>query len=215
MGNHCGLLGKIVLVIASTAVYGAVLAYWRSPLMALYVSVKLPLVFLATTLVVSVFCWTSAVLFGGRLGYMDVLDAAFSAMATAGRMLLALAPIVLYFIVTAAADTGSREQLRFVHALLTTTHLTVFISAGTAGVALMFRTLKPHLPTFSRLALMIGVWLLSFAVVGGQVGWILRPLVGSPNIAVEFIREDAFSNNVLESIFGQIIPNLMNKGVHR
>lgn len=215
MNTHRGLLGKIVLVIASTAVYGAVLAYWRSPLMALYVSIKLPLVFLATTFVVSVFCWTSAALLGGNMGYADVLGAAFSAMATAGRMLLALAPIVLYFIVTAAADTGSREQLRFVHALLTATHLAVFISAGTAGVALMFRSLKPYLPTFRRLALMIVIWLLSFAVVGGQIGWILRPLVGSPNIVVAFVREDAFANNVLESIFGQIIPNLMNKGVRQ
>jgi len=202
-----------MLVIASTAVYGAVLAYWRSPLMALYVAAKLPIVFLATTLVVSVFCWTSSVLLGGDLGYVDVLDAVFSAMETAGRMLLAFAPIVLYFIVTAADNSGSRERLRFIHALLMLTHLAVFASSGTVGVVVMFRTLRKRLPTVRRLALMVFIWLFSFAVVGGQTGWILRPLVGSPNISVEFVREDAFDSNILESLFKQIIPNLINKGV--
>ena len=215
MFNRHQLWGNLMLVLASTAVYGAVLAYWRSPLMALYVSVKLPLVFVMTTLLVSVLCWTSATLLGSDLGYGNVLDAVFSAMATAGRMFLALAPIVLYFIVTAADDKGTPEQLRQIHASLMLVHLTVFASAGTAGVVMMFRSLHEHLPSVGRLVLMIFIWLFSFAVVGGQIGWILRPLVGSPNISVEFVRKDAFASNVIESLVGQIIPNLINKGVRR
>ena len=207
--------GRVLLVIAATAVYGAVLAYWRSPLMAFYVAVKLPVVFLATTLIVSAFCWTVGVLLGASLRYSDVFASVFSAMATAGRILLALAPIVLFFVLTSAPDTGTRDGLRFVHASLMCVHLTVFAVAGSVGVVGLERTLAPRVPSARRLVAMIVLWIASFALVGGQVGWVLRPLVGSPNITVEFVREDALESNVLESVFSQIVPNLINKGVRR
>jgi hypothetical protein len=40
----------------------------------------------------------------------------------------------------------------------------------------------------------------------------MRPLVGSPNIAVEFLRADALDSNFLESLFRQIIPHIISKG---
>ena len=57
-----------------------------------------------------------------------------------------------------------------------------------------------------------GCWLASFAVVGCQLGWMARPLVGSPNIQVEFVRDDALESNFLESLFKQIIPHIIRKG---
>lgn len=59
---------------------------------------------------------------------------------------------------------------------------------------------------------MVALWIASFAVVGCQLGWIMRPLVGSPNIAVEFLRSDALDSNFLESLFRQIIPHIISKG---
>ena len=59
---------------------------------------------------------------------------------------------------------------------------------------------------------MLVCWLVAFAVVGCQTGWILRPLVGSPNIKVEFLRKDAIERNFLESVFTQLIPHFVNKG---
>ena len=215
MFDHREFRGSLLLVIASTAAYGAVLACWRSPLMALYVAAKLPVVFLVTTFVVSAFCWTAAVLLEARLRYPEVLGCVFSAMATAGRILLSLAPIVLFFILTAAPDTGTRDGLRFVHASLMGVHLAVLSVSGTVGVVRLCRMLRSRVATVRRLALLVGAWLLAFALVGGQVGWVLRPLVGSPNIIVEFVREDALASNFLESVFTQIVPNLINKGVRR
>lgn len=208
-------LSSVLLVIASTAVYGAVLACWRSPLMALYVAIKLPAVFLLTTIVVSVFCWMSAALLEARLGYGEVLASVFAAMATAGLLLLAFAPIVLFFILSAAPAGGTHGRLRFVHACLMGGHLTVLSVSGTIGVVRLCRMLRSRVSSVRRLMTLVGSWLLAFALVGGQAGWVLRPLVGSPNIAVEFVRKDALASNFLESIFTQVIPNLMNKGVRR
>ena len=193
--------------------YGAVLAVWRSPLMAAYVAVKLPVVFVGATLIVSLFCWMAALATGAGLRYREVLEAVFFAMSVAGAILLAAAPVVLFFVFSAAPDSGTRETMRLAHAAMMLAHIVVMGSAGTVGVSLLYRSLKRRVPEDCRLVLMMGLWLAAFAVVGCQLGWIMRPLVGSPNISVEFLRSDALESNFLESLFTQIIPHLINGGV--
>ena len=205
----------MLFVAAATGVYGAVLAAWRSPLMAAYVAAKLPLVFVGATMLVSVFCWMAGLATGADLRYREVLEAMFFAMSVAGAILLALAPVVLFFVFSAAPDSGTRETMRLAHAAMMLAHIVVMAGAGTVGVALLYRSLKRRVPAGCRLVLMMCLWLAAFAVVGCQLGWIMRPLVGSPNIAVEFLRSDALQSNFLESLFTQIIPHLLNGGVVR
>lgn len=202
----------VLIVVLSTAAYGAVLAAWRSPLMAAYVAVKLPVVFVATTLVVSAFCWAAGLLCRAGLRYREVLGAVFSAMAVAGSILLALSPVVLYFVFSGAPDAGTREEMRFAHATMMMVHILVLACAGATGNLVLCRALRRRVPPACRLAPMVALWIASFAVVGCQLGWIMRPLVGSPNIAVEFLRSDAFDSNFLESLFRQIIPHIISKG---
>lgn len=202
----------VLIVVLSTAAYGAVLAAWRSPLMATYVAVKLPVVFVATTLVVSAFCWAAGLLCRAGLRYREVLGAVFSAMAVAGSILLALSPVVLYFVFSGAPDAGTREEMRFAHATMMMVHILVLACAGATGNLVLCRALRRRVPPACRLAPMVALWIASFAVVGCQLGWIMRPLVGSPNIAVEFLRSDALDSNFLESLFRQIIPHIISKG---
>ena len=202
----------VLIVVLSTAAYGAVLAAWRSPLMAAYVAVKLPVVFVATTLVVSAFCWAAGLLCRAGLRYREVLGAVFSARAVAGLLLLALSPVVLYFVFSGAPDAGTREEMRFAHATMMMVHILVLACAGATGNLVLCRALRRRVPPACRLAPMVALWIASFAVVGCQLGWIMRPLVGSPNIAVEFLRSDALDSNFLESLFRQIIPHIISKG---
>ena len=202
----------VLIVVLSTAAYGAVLAAWRSPLMTAYGAVKLPVVFVATTLVVSAFCWAAGLLCRAGLRYREVLGAVFSAMAVAGSILLALSPVVLYFVFSGAPDAGTREEMRFAHATMMMVHILVLACAGATGHLVLCRALRRRVPPACRLAPMVALWIASFAVVGCQLGWIMRPLVGSPNIAVEFLRSDALDSNFLESLFRQIIPHIISKG---
>ena len=202
----------VLIVVLSTAAYGAVLAAWRSPLMAAYVAAKLPVVFVATTLVVSAFCWAAGLLCRAGLRYREVLGAVFSAMAVAGSILLALSPVVLYFVFSGAPNAGTREEMRFAHATMMMVHILVLACAGATGNLVLCRALRRRVPPACRLAPMVALWIASFAVVGCQLGWIMRPLVGSPNIAVEFLRSDALDSNFLESLFRQIIPHIISKG---
>ena len=206
------LARRILFVAAATAVYGAVLAVWRSPLMAAYVAAKLPMVFVGATIVVSFFCWTAGLATGAGLRYREVLEAVFFAMSVTGSILFAAAPIVLFFVFSAAPDSGSRETMRLAHATMLLVHIVVMGSAGTVGVSLLYRSLRRRVPQDCRLVLMMALWLMAFAVVGCQLGWIMRPLVGSPDISVEFLRSDAFDSNFLECLFSQIIPHILNGG---
>ena len=202
----------VLIVVLSTAAYGAVLAAWRSPLMAAYVAVKLPVVFVATTLVVSAFCWAAGLLCRAGLRYREVLGAVFSAMAVAGSILLALSPVVLYFVFSGAPDAGTREEMRFAHATMMMVHILVLACAGATGNLVLCRALRRRVPPACRLAPMVALWIASFAVVGCQLGRIRRPLVGSAHIAVEFLRSYALDSNFLESLFSQIIPHIISKG---
>ena len=210
-----GLLVQVAFVALTTGVYGAVLAAWRSPRMAAYVAVKLPTVFVGTTFTVSVFCWMSSLAAGAELRYREVLGAVFSAMSVSGAILLALAPVVLFSILSGAPDVGGCDALRFAHACLMLVHIAVLGGAGVAGNIALVRSLRQRVPPRCRLSLMLVLWLLAFALVGWQFGWMMHPIVGSPNIAVEFLRDDALDSNFLESFFGQIIPHFINKGAIR
>lgn len=202
-------------VLASTGVYGAVLGWWRSPLMAAYVAAKLPVVFFGAMLAVSAFCWVVSLALDADMRYRDVLSAASDAMATAGRMLLAAAPVVLFFVATAAPDSGSRNEMRFAHSCIMLVHIAVLACAGSFGVWCLHGRLLRHASARCGARGLIAIWLAAFGVAGCQLGWMMRPIVGSPNISVEFVREDALDSNFLESLFGQIIPHFINKGAVR
>ena len=207
------MIRQVSLIVISTAVYGLALGWWRSVEMAVYVAVKLPIVFVGSTLVVSAFAWMAGLVVGASLRYREVLELVFAAMAVAGKILLALTPVVLFFILTGAPETGSRETLRFTHSVLMSVHIAVFALAGGVGNLTLVRELKSRVPATCRVSLLLAVWLGAFALVGCQVGWMLRPLVGSPNISVEFMRADALASNFLESVVEQIIPHLIHQGV--
>ena len=209
------MIRHLILIVVSTAVYGLALGWWRSVEMALYVAAKLPAVFVGSTLVVSAFAWMAGLVVGAGLRYREVLELVFSAMASASRLLLALVPVVLFFIISAAPTGGTHEELRFAHAALLATHIVVFAAAGVLGNLTLVRDLRERVLAKCRVSVLVMLWLGAFALVGCQVGWMMRPLVGSPNIAVEFLREDALDSNFLESVFTQVIPHLIHNGVIR
>jgi len=206
------MIRRIVLICISTAAYGFALGWWRSPEMAGYVAVKLPTVFVGSTLVVSVFSWMAGLICGAGLRYREVMALVFDAMSSASRILLALVPVVFFFILTGAPETGTSDEMRFAHAVLLTTHVAVFAVAGVIGNLTLFSSLKSRVPAACKLPLLVAMWLGAFALVGCQVGWMMRPLVGSPNIRVEFMRSDALDGNFLESVSQQVIPHLIHKG---
>ena len=202
------LAALALFVCAACAVYGVALAGCRDALLTLYVAVKLPLLFLSATLLVAAFNAVVAALLGTGLGVRDVLALVFSAMAFAGWILLALAPVAFFFSAALMPADGPPDVLRRAHNTILLAHIAALGAAGLAGNAALFAGLRRLVRPGGPVAAVAAIWIASYAFVGTQLGWMMRPFVGSPFYPTVFLREDALDRNFYEFVFGDVIPYL-------
>jgi hypothetical protein len=209
--------GRLILrlaafIVAAGALYGVVLAGWRSPRLALYVAVKLPLLMLGTTGLVMILNWFVALLLGSGMRLRQVVAVTFGAMAAACWILLSLVPVTLFFTFGVAEAQASPRELQLTHNCLLLTHILFIACAGLAGNAALYhglrRVVRPTCPARGLHA----AWVMSFAFVGCQMSWILRPFVGSPFFPVCFLRPDALERNFYEFVLFEVIPFVIKGG---
>lgn len=208
-GRPQGLVFATVTIVTCGGVYGAALGAWNGGRLAAYAVVKLPMVLLVTAGVTLLFNVAAAVALGARLRVRDVAAITLSAMAVASLLLASLAPVILLFDLSLApAGAGSRTT----HNLLYVVHTVTVGTSGLAGTAVLWRSLRRSSGSWRRAVRILCVWLLSLAVVGGEVAWAMRPFVGSVYLEVVFLREDALDGNVYEFIWTDIRPHLLGRG---
>ena len=207
-GEHLARHSRTLVLTIFTfgGLYGAVLGLWRSPLLGLYVSVKFPLLLCITALLTSVFNWMAASMLGLSIRYSQVALMTLFALATAAVILGSVAPIVWFMTMSAPAPTASA---RTAHNVLYLLHTGLVAAAGLGGTVFLLKLLTISSGDARRARKIYAVWLLSFALTGGEVGWLLRPFVGSVYHPVVFIRSDAFQRNVYEFIAADIVPHLI------
>jgi hypothetical protein len=206
------VLPLIPFIVASSAAYGAVLAGWRSATLALYVAVKLPMLLLGTTSLVMLLNWISARLLGSGLSFRQVVAVTYGAMGVACWILIGLVPVTLFFTFGVASCEGDPRQLRLTHNGLLLTHIVLIAFAGVAGNAALRQGLREVVAPGCSPRRVYASWLLSFALVGCQLSWILRPFVGSPFYEVQFMRPNALERNFFEFVFGEVLPNVLQGG---
>jgi hypothetical protein len=102
--------------------------------------------------------------------------------------------------------------LRLTHNYLLLTHIALIAGAGGAGNASLRRELARSARPGSPVRLVYWSWILSFALVGCQLSWMLRPFVGSPFYPVAFLRPDALQRNFFEFIFTEVLPYVLRGG---
>ena len=90
-----GVASMVMFVVITCAIYGALMAFWRSPMLALYVSAKLPILFIGSTAIVALFNWMVATTLGSGLSFRESVALTFASMVVACWILLALVPVVL------------------------------------------------------------------------------------------------------------------------
>ena len=206
------LLRLVLFIVLASALYGAVMAGWRSPRLALYVALKMPVLLLGTTSLVMTLNWMLAGIFGAGLSFAQVVALTWSAMAVAALLLLSMAPVALFFTLSSAATTGVASELQFTHNCLLVTHIALIAIAGAAGNLALVRGLRRLVPPRCRLTPIYTAWVLAFAGVGCQLSWMLRPFVGSPFYPVAFMRPDALERNFYEFVFGEVMPYILFGG---
>lgn len=194
------LVGAIALC---GSLYGAAMGAWRDPLLALFVAVKLPLLFLSAALVAALANGMWARWLGLDLSLHRSLRAVLMAFALASVMLAACAPVVALFALT--LPNGDDERARFAHDGLGLLHVAIIALAGSVAVRRQSRWIAHLSPGARGARAAVGAWLVLNLVVGAQLAWNLRPWFGSPGMPVTFLRERPFDGTFYESVLRMIL----------
>jgi NhaP-type Na+/H+ or K+/H+ antiporter len=209
-GRQLGSLwrGLVAVLIPAAGLYGIVLGGWHGGSLTFFVALKLPLVLLLTAALTMLFNSFVATLLGLDLRFSQVAVLTFFALAVASLLLASLAPIAWFFTLSVPEPSLAA---RTTHNLLYLLHTGFVGACGLAGTVVLWQGLVRIRGGAPNLKKAFAAWVLTFALVGGEVAWALRPFVGSIYKPIEFLRADALQGNVYEFIFTDILPYLRSK----
>ncbi|QOV88912.1 hypothetical protein [Humisphaera borealis] len=178
-----GLFG--VLYGATMGTFGGLTAErWLQPV---YSGLKVPLLLLVTFVLSLPSFFVLNTILGLRADFAYVLRSLVAMQAGITVILASLAPFTAFWY---ASVEDYNAALMF-NALM-------FAIASIAGQFTLKRSYKPLIARDPRHRLMMRGWLLIYAFVGIQMGWVLRPFVGSPDAPTRFFRQGAWGNAYVE-----------------
>jgi hypothetical protein len=177
----------VLLSILAGAFYGATMGTFgagASPnLQVVFSAIKVPLLPVVSFALGLPTLFIAATLFGLRDDFMPALRALLAAAAGQALLLAALAPLT---ILCYLSTRDYRTALLF--------NVLVFGCAAVGGGILVQRYFRPLIARDKRHKQLLVLWLTLSAFSGVQTAWMLRPFVGSPDLAPAFVRTEGWSN---------------------
>ena len=198
--NSRKLISCLFWIVLGSGSFGFAVGIWRAPMQALFVAIKLPILILLTTLGNGLLNGALAQLLGLPLGFRQSLTAVLMSFSVASIILGALSPLLFFMILNLpeVRDTGNIN--RSYGAIILSAVLVISFAGTTSNLHL--HRLVEHAgrskPLASRIIL---AWLAVNLLLGGQLSWIMRPFIGTPDAPIEFLREAAFDGNFFETVW--------------
>jgi hypothetical protein len=164
--------------------YGGVMgAYGARGLQVAYSALKVPLLLLATLVLSLPSYFVANTLMGLRSDFAAALRAIVASQAALTIVLASLAPLtVLWY-----ASSAHYEAAILFNAAM-------FAVASLSSQVVLARAYRPLIAVNPRHRPLLRVWIFIYALVGIQMGWTLRPFIGSPSSPVTFFRGGDFEN---------------------
>lgn len=188
---------------AGLMLYGFTVGFWRSPLMGIYVSIKLPLLIVLTLLCNGLLNGLLGMLLGTGLGFRQSWFALLSSFALAALVLGSLAPVT--FLLAWNAPPPDSPAAESSHAAYLLTHTALIAFAGVSANVHLHRMLGNRAPSRTAALATLFAWLGGNAFLGAQFSWILRPFFGSPSLEVAFLRPDPMRGNFYEAVWRSFV----------
>lgn len=151
--------------------------------MPLYAGIKSPLLVLATTLICLPGFFVLSTVLGLRRDFAAAFGSILAGQAAQMLALASLAPVLLF-----AYACG------ITHVQALAACAATFTIATGMGYMVLWRRYRPLLAQTRRHRVMLVFWVVMYVFVGIQMGWMLRPFVGTPGMTVSFVRQEPFSN---------------------
>jgi hypothetical protein len=198
--NSVALRNKIFTMLISCfvflAIYGAVMGASHSPFQAVSSFIKLPFLFLVTLVICTPSLHFFSILFGSKQTVAQSISLILTAMTTTAVLLVSLAPITLFFLLTS-------RQYDFFKLL----NVIFFGISGSMGVIFLRQGIRvitasdaPEGAGARRVVFI--VWVLLYAFVGSQMAWTLSPFLGEPD--KPFILFTQFGGNFYSDVVSSI-----------
>ena len=188
-----------ILCAILSAIYGLTMGMDHSLLQSVAAAIKLPILFVLTAIICIPSLYTFNVLLGQRFKFLQTVTLMVMTLGTTSILLASLAPIAFFFSLTT-------PQYSFLLLL----HVAIFGLCGVYGVQYLYRgcaylAFRMEQPLNN---LLLRIWIVIYALVGMQLGWRLRPFVGSDGSPFQIFRPDQGGNfyiavwNAISSLFG-------------
>jgi hypothetical protein len=193
----------IIAVAAGAAPYGAAMGCWWSPLQALYVAIKLPLLVLLTSLGNGLLNGMLAPLLGLNISFRQSLTAVLVSFAYAALILGALSPVALFIVWNTPPATAATRSSSAEYALLQLTLVAFIAFAGVLGNVRLLPLLRQLAGNRFVARKVLFAWLAGNLFLGSQICWVLRPFIwgGHP---VAFIGPHPFHGSFYETVFAAL-----------
>jgi hypothetical protein len=199
VADRSALLFHGAVICVGAGVYGITVGIWRAPLQSFYTAIKFPLLIFLTCGGNAFLNGMLAQLLGSGLSFRQTSVAILMSFAIAGIILGGFAPITLFVWFNAPALGSDRAVLG--HSIMLLTHVGAIAAAGVIANRRLLDLLKKVSGRDSTARAVFFSWLAGNLFLGAQLAWNLRPFIGSPSLAVEFLRPDPLRGNFYEAVW--------------
>ncbi len=177
-----------LLITLFGATYGAAMGtfggvYGQRIFQPVYSALKVPLLQAATFTICVPSFFVFNTLIGLRSDFLNVMSALVRTQAVFSIVLASLAPLAMVWY------TADRT---YEHAVLF--NAVMFAIASFTAQRRLRHEYRDLVARDRRHRTMLWIWLILFAFVGIQMGWVLRPFIGDPEGPVHFFRETKWAN---------------------
>ena len=190
---------QVAVIVVGAGLYGAAMGWWRDPQQALFVAIKFPLIILLTTMGNALINGMLAPLLGLNIPFRQSFSAVVMSFAITSAILGAFSPLIAFMVWNVPPLSGGVSAAHYSAILLA--HVGVIAFAGVTGNARLFQLLATFGRSRAVAARVLFAWLAVNLLLGSQLSWNLRPFIGSPDLPVEFFRQNAFQGNFFEAVF--------------
>jgi len=176
--------GSWLVVFGCGLAYGGVMGAfgWRPRQMA-YSAIKVPLLLTATLALSLPSYFVLNTLLGLRSDFAAAWRAVAASQAGLTIILVSLAPITAFWYTSSA---NYRSAILF-NALM-------FAVASVGAQGMLRRSYRPLIARDPKHRWLLRAWIVLYAFVGIQMGWNLRPFIGTPDEPTRFFREGSWEN---------------------
>lgn len=187
-----------VVTAVGCGAYGTTIGLWRDGTQSIFTAIKFPLLVFLTCGGNALLNGALGLVLGSGLGFRQTTAAILMSFAVAALVLAAFAPLMLFLLWNTPPLVDGNSKVG--HSVTLLAHVVVIAFAGFVGNRCLYSLLKSVCPSRAAARVVLLGWLAGNLLLGSQLSWVLRPFIGSPNLPVQFLRDDPMRGNFFEAV---------------